>query len=72
MAEQPQIVEQLRKLIKTFSDRAIACEIPATKYFIVVNDGTDAVTGTFASITGLGAGYAVVYDADSGGDRREE
>lgn len=37
------------------------------KFFIALNNGTDAVTGTFSSVTGLPSGFAVVYDADSAG-----
>lgn len=34
------------------------------EYFIVNNDGADAVVGTYSSITGLPSGYGIDYSAD--------
>jgi autotransporter-associated beta strand protein len=34
------------------------------RFYIVLNDGNDAVTGTFATVTGLPSGFTVVYNAN--------
>ena len=37
------------------------------RFFITLNDGIDPVIGTFASVTGLPSGFALVYDANRDG-----
>lgn len=40
---------------------------PTDIFYIALNDGTDPVSGTFASVTGLPAGFGVVYNANGDG-----
>lgn len=41
--------------------------VSTDKFFIGLNDGTDPITGAFASVTGLPAGFALVYNENGDG-----